>query len=292
MVRPRMHTWNRCKGPGQSRLQEDRAIPDQIIDNEFFARMDSEFAGWDDPVLRLGTALENDEFTLFCQPVRALKSGETFPFAEVLIRFREEESALLPPGEFFPIFEHYGMMPQLDRWVVRTAISRLARGVKLPCFSVNLASQTLEDPTFPGDVANLLSSAGVEGKALIFEIDESDTLLRPEAAEDFAREIRKVGAAILIDGFGQRSVSFNAIKTLRPDFVKVDGSIVRKILSNPSAETKLRAVLRVGEVIRMGVIAECVEEQDILARLVALGVGYAQGFGVYQPLPVDALSLG
>lgn len=254
--------------------------------------MDSEFAGWDDPVVRLTNALEKEELTLFCQPVRALRGGETFPFAEVLIRFREEESALLPPGEFFPIFEHYGMMPQLDRWVVRTTISRLAHGTKLPRFSINLASQTLEDPRFPADVAIFLDKAGISGHTLIFEIDESDTLVRPAAAELFAREIRKLGAAILIDGFGQRSVSFNAIKTLHPDFVKVDGSIVRKILSSPSAETKLRAVLRVGEVIRMGVIAECVEEQDILARLVALGVGYAQGFGVYQPLSIDALSLG
>jgi len=79
------------------------------------------------------------------------------------------------------------------------------------------------------------------------------------------------------------------MKTLRPDYVKVDGSIVRKLLTAPAAEAKLRAILRVGEVMGFQVIAEMVEDQDILTRLKALGVGFAQGFGIQQPYPIEKM---
>ncbi|OGA10358.1 MAG: hypothetical protein A3D95_09285 [Betaproteobacteria bacterium RIFCSPHIGHO2_12_FULL_69_13] len=74
------------------------------------------------------------------------------------------------------------------------------------------------------------------------------------------------------------------------DFVKVDGSIVRKLLTSEVARTKMNAILRVAESIGIGVVAECVEDQDVLVRLKALGVGYAQGFGVYQPQPIDSIA--
>ena len=65
------------------------------------------------------------------------------------MRMREEETALLPPGEFLPVFEHYRMMPQLDRWVVRNTVKRLAAGSRIPRFTVNLSSQTLADAGVP-----------------------------------------------------------------------------------------------------------------------------------------------
>ena len=93
-----------------------------------------------------------------------------------------------------------------------------------------------------------------------------------------------------VSGFGRRSASFMALKTLRPDYVKVDGVIVRKLLSAPASEAKLKAILRVGEVMGFQVIAEMVEEQAIFSRLKTLGVGYAQGFGIQQPHPIEKLA--
>src|SRR4051812_5681545 len=109
--------------------------------------MDSELAGWSDPAHRLQDALERDEFELYCQPILQF-AGEGYPMAEVLVRLREEERALLPPGEFLPVFEHYRMLPQLDRWVVRHTVKRLAQGSRIACFTVNLSGQTLEDSDF------------------------------------------------------------------------------------------------------------------------------------------------
>jgi EAL domain-containing protein (putative c-di-GMP-specific phosphodiesterase class I) len=252
-------------------------------------KLDDELAGWSEPAERLRQALNKDELALYCQPIAALTGPVRFPMAEVLIRLREEEKALLPPGEFLPVFEHYRLMPDLDRWVVRKMVQHIARGSRIPRFTVNVSSQTLEDPAFPKAVALELVSAGVPGTALLFEISENDALARLEAATRFSTAVRAVGCGIIVSGFGRRTATFMPLKTLRPDYVKVDGVIVRKLLSAPSAEAKLKAILRVGEVMGFQVIAEMVEDQDILVRLKALGVGYAQGFGIQEPHPIELI---
>jgi EAL domain-containing protein (putative c-di-GMP-specific phosphodiesterase class I) len=94
----------------------------------------------------------------------------------------------------------------------------------------------------------------------------------------------------MLDGFGRRSTSFAALKALKVDFVKVDGSIVRKLLAGGSAENKLRAIQKVSASLGSQLIAEMVEEQDILLRLKALDVAYAQGFGICQPHPIAAVA--
>jgi EAL domain-containing protein (putative c-di-GMP-specific phosphodiesterase class I) len=276
-----------------SSAPELREIPSQqTLGNEseerFLVGMDHALAGWNDPAAHLRNALQQDELQLYCQPILTLRSGQ-FEIAEVLVRMREEESALLPPGEFLPVFEHFGMMPDLDRWVVRHVIDHRSRGGRIGRFSINVSGQTLADLDFPGFVADALKSAGVPAAALLFEIDESDVLQRPPVAESFASTMKAVGCGLMIDSFARRSVSFAPLKALHVDFVKLDGSIVRNILKSPVALNKLGAVLRVGEVIGVGVIAECVEEQDILLRLKALGVGYAQGFGICQPHAIEQL---
>jgi len=253
--------------------------------------MDSALVGWADPVQRLRTALDKDEFELFCQPILALQGGgERYPLAEVLVRLREEERALVPPGEFLPVFEHYRMMPQLDRWVVRHTVQRLARRPRIARFTVNVHGQTLEDGEFPRYVAAQLTSNHVAAQQLLFEIDESDALLRLGEASRFAAAYRAVGGAVLVDGFGRRSVSFMPIKELGVQFVKVDGSITRKLLTSDVARTKMNAVLRVSEALKFSIVAECVEEQEVLAHLKRLGCGYAQGFGIQQPHPIDSLA--
>lgn len=253
-------------------------------------KLDGELAGWDEPGGRLRQALARDELALYCQPIAALTGAVRFPMAEVLVRLRDEETALLPPGQFLPVFEHYRLMPDLDRWVVRNVVQHIARGSRIPHFTVNVSTQTLEDTAFPKAVALELVSAGVSGTALHFEIAESDTLDRIDAAVRFSTAIRAVGCGVIVSGFGRRTATFMPLKTLRPDYVKVDGVIVRKLFAAPAAEAKLRAILRVGEVMGFQVIAEMVEDQDILVRLKALGVGYAQGFGIQQPHPIEKIA--
>jgi EAL domain-containing protein (putative c-di-GMP-specific phosphodiesterase class I) len=262
-----------------------------LVDEKSIDQTSVELTGWANPLARLREALEKNEFVLYCQPVAALRAGgERFPMAEVLVRMREEERALLPPGEFLPVFEHYGMMPQLDRWVLRHTVQQLARGTRIPRFTINVSGQTLKDATFPAFAAAELRAAGVAMDAVMFEVDESDVLARPEPSASFAAAVKAYGGGVVIDSFCRRAVSFAPFKALRPDFVKVDGSLIRKLISSEAAQTKLQAVVRVAGALGMGVVAECVEEPDLLARLKGLEVGFAQGFGVAKPQPIDSFS--
>jgi EAL domain-containing protein (putative c-di-GMP-specific phosphodiesterase class I) len=261
-----------------------------LVEEKSIDRTSAELAGWADPLARLREALQKNEFALYCQPILALAGQERYPIAEVLVRMREEERALLPPGEFLPVFEHYGMMPQLDRWVLRHVVQQLARGSRIPRFTVNVSGQTLQDAQFPPFAAAQLRAAGLAMDAVLFEIDESDVLARLETAAGFATAVKAYGGGVLIDGFCRRALSFAPVTSLRPDLVKVDGSVIRKLLISETAQTKLKAVLRVAGTLGIGVVAECVEEQDQLLRLKALDVAYAQGFGVFQPQPIERVA--
>ena len=117
--------------------------------DRFLRDMDDRLAGWDAPAQRLRQALEKDELTLYCQPIVALSGATRFPMAEILVRLREEEKAMLPPGEFLPVFEHYRLMPDLDRWVVRHVLRHLARGSRIARFTIKISRQSLEDAAFP-----------------------------------------------------------------------------------------------------------------------------------------------
>jgi EAL domain-containing protein (putative c-di-GMP-specific phosphodiesterase class I) len=141
------------------------------VDDDALERMDSELAGWSDPVTRLRDALRKNEFELYCQPILALGGSESQAMGEVLVRLREEERALLPPGEFIPAFEHFGMMPQLDRWVVFHTVQRLARGSRIRPFTVNISGQTLQDAEFLPYVQAALGKYGVPPGSLAFEVD-------------------------------------------------------------------------------------------------------------------------
>ena len=257
-------------------------------EDQFLDQMSQALTGWTDPYARLRQALDRDELQLYCQPILSLRPPGGFEMAEVLIRLREEEALMLPPGDFLPVFEHFGMMPELDRWVVSHVVRWLAgaRPGGFRAFCINISVQTIGDPEFPAFVAAQLRSMQAPPAALTFEIEESSVLARIESASQFAAAVKSEGCKVAIDGFGQRSVSFAPLKTLRVDFIKVDGSIVRNLLRSSVAEQKLKAVVRVGEAIGVGVIAECVEQTDILARLKVLNVGYAQGFGIARPAPI------
>lgn len=250
---------------------------------------DPGLAGWDNPLASLRRALDRDELQIYCQPILALQGvGEKYPMAEILVRLREEEESLLPPGDFLPVFEHYRMMTDLDCWVVQKTVEWIAeaRAGSIPSYSVNVSSQSLDDARLPDFAAGILAKCEVKPAQLCVEIDEVDTLQRAQAADQFARAMRSIGCKVVIDGFARRSVSFAALKSLQPEYVKVDGAVVRKISSSSVAHLKLKAIARVCAVAGIGIIAECVEEQGVVTQLIQMSVGYAQGFGIAVPQPI------
>lgn len=253
----------------------------------FLREMDSQFAGRREGAEDLRRAIAADQLALYCQPIAALAAEVRYPMAEVLVRLRAEESSLLPPGEFLALFEHHGLMPELDRWVVRQALRQAGRGPRLARLAVNVSAQTVRDTGFPLALAEELLAADATGSALVFELDEAILLAGGRALARFATAVRRLGCGITIDGFGRRAVSFAPLKGGWVDFVKVEGAIVRRLLTSETAELRLKAVLRVGETMGFGVIAEMVEDAELVGKLMALGVPYAQGFGICRPQPIE-----
>jgi len=251
--------------------------------------LDQDFMGWDDPPRRLARALERDEFVLYAQPILALRDGRSFPMAEVLLRLQEDEADFLPPGGFLPLFEHFRMSPQLDLWVARQSVARLARKPRVPCLCINLASQTLGDPAFVPGLQAELERAKLPPSALVVEIGEHDVLERPEQVDAFMASVRAVGCRIAISGFGRRAVSLSALTSLRPDFVKVDGGIVRSLQTGQSSRKKLSAMVGIAKAVGFELIGEGVEVPETLAHLREAGVDYAQGFGIQVPAPINLI---
>ncbi|MBM3367418.1 MAG: EAL domain-containing protein [Betaproteobacteria bacterium] len=250
---------------------------------------DAVLTGWENPAARLRQALDYDHFCLYAQPIHALAAPGGIALAEVLVRLSEEETRMLPPGDFLPAFEHYGMMAELDRWVLRNALRRLEQGGEVAKLSLNLSAQAIGEPGFVPFLAMQLRITAVDPAALVFELDENDALDRRVACERFASDVKKLGCGVLLDGFARRSVSFAPLKSLLADYVKVDGTIIRPLLSSGAAQAKLKAIVRVGQVTGAKVIAECVEEETVKAKLAELGVAFMQGFGVAKPQTIDHL---
>jgi EAL domain-containing protein (putative c-di-GMP-specific phosphodiesterase class I) len=242
-----------------------------------------------DPVAYLLHALAQGQFSLFCQPIAAIGDALAYPMAEVLVRLREEESALLPPGDFLPVLEHYGMMPELDRWIVRQVLRRLSKGSETPRFTINVSAQTIADPAFPHFFANELIDTDVPADRVLFEIDETDALAVPKSVSRFSATIGSLGSGVLIDGYGRGLDCLAPLKVPCVQFIKVDRCVIRQLVAGELPTAKVNAVLRVTAEVGIHLIAEGVEDLDVLARLKAMNFRYAQGFGVCAPQPIDTI---
>jgi len=238
-------------------------------------------------------AIENGEFSLFCQLIipLAVNSAEAGHY-EILVRLKEEEGSMLPPGTFFPLAEKHGLMPHLDRWVVQHVTEWVARqtpqGGQLgsSMYFINASGATIADHGFPEFLRLTLLEYGVPGAALCFEIPDSELASRSSDAAEFARQVRQCGCRVAISGFGRDRVSFDLIRGFQVEFLKIDGSVVFDILRDPVKLAKATAINRVAKKIGVKTIAELVESEEIIANLREIGIDFAQGFAISRPRPL------
>jgi EAL domain-containing protein (putative c-di-GMP-specific phosphodiesterase class I) len=249
----------------------------------------AEVPSWEEPVEQLEQALQQNKLELYAQRVVALDNSQRFPMAEVFVRLREEDERLLPPDTFLPAFERCGMMPELDRWVVRQVVAGLARGSRMPCFAVNVSAQTLSDADFISYVAAELGRQRVAPASIVLEVTEEAALARPASIAEFAAAARGIGCGLTIDSFGGSEASWLPVEVLRPNYVKVDRAVVHGLETSQTARSKLDAIVKIGRKIGIGVIGEWVESDAMLAYLRSAGAGFAQGYGVHMPAPIDSV---
>ena len=252
-------------------------------------QLNQDFVGWNDPPKRLLRALERNELVLYAQPILALGAERAFPMAEVLVRLQDDDAVFLPPRGFLPLYEHYRLLPQLDRWVARQSLARLARSPKVSCLCINISTQTLSDPEFVAELGSEFARSKVSPASLVIEISEDDLLDSAELVNAFIAALRALGCRVAISGFGRRSVSLSALASLRPDLLKIDGGIVRSLQLGQSSRNKLSALVSIAQAVGFELIGECVETDETLAHLREAGVAYAQGFGIRVPAPIGLI---
>jgi diguanylate cyclase (GGDEF)-like protein/PAS domain S-box-containing protein len=240
--------------------------------------------GW---ARELSAALDADRFELHRQEVRALRGPAEPPHYELLLRLRDTDGRLVPPEAFLRAAERYGVMPRLERWVVRHTLGWLAaHPASRGTYALNLSGPAVADPRFQGFVRAELAASGVDPTRLCFEVTESVAIADLDAAVRFLKGLRAAGCRTALDDFGTGLASFAYLRRLPLDFVKVDGSFVRNAVQDPVDREVVQAVRAVAERLGVRSIAECVEDEATLDLMRALGVDLAQGWAVGRPEPL------
>ncbi|WP_158637109.1 bifunctional diguanylate cyclase/phosphodiesterase [Arenimonas daejeonensis] len=246
-------------------------------------RSEMEWAG------RIREAITEGRFVLHYQELAPLWYGEQAEgvHMELLIRLRDENGGMVPPGAFIPAAERFGLMPQLDRWVVDTALANFTKlhpsGKPVKLCAINLSGPTFEDDSFADFVLQRLEDYGVSPQRICFEITETAAVSSMARAVEFMQKLRSAGCKFSLDDFGSGMASFGYLKNLPVDFIKIDGSFIRNIETDPVSYSIVRAVTDIGHQLGLQVVAEWVADDRARDLLRGLSVDYAQGFAIHKP---------
>ncbi|MEN8180653.1 MAG: EAL domain-containing protein [Pseudomonadota bacterium] len=237
---------------------------------------------------KIEQALVNSAFLLYYQPILEIKSGRISHY-EVLIRMRESDGGIATPGHFIPVAERTGLIHSIDRFVLREAISQLAKISKISDteinFSINLSGRVVDDPELLPLLKQLLNQSGVKPQNLVFELTETATLANMASAEQLMRELRSLGCRFAMDDFGVGFSSFYYLRELPLDIVKIDGSFIRQLPTSPEDQIFVKALTEMASGLNKLTVAEFVEDEATLNLLAEIGVDYAQGYYIGKPQP-------
>ena len=242
-------------------------------------------------VERLSVALENDGFVLYAQPILDLRTG-TVSGAELLVRMLDEHGRPLAPGQFIPAAERAGLIQKVDRWVLEHATRVLEQAQRIdPGFrvQVNLSGHSVGDQMIIADLLRHLSQRPFDPAGLVLEITETVAVADLESAVQFGREVQAMGFRFALDDFGAGFGSFQYLKHLVFDFIKIDGEFVADSPTNPVDRVILQSIVSLAHGLGKETVAEYVEDERILDMVRDLGIDHAQGHHVGEPEPVEDL---
>lgn len=241
----------------------------------------------------LHRALENDEFVLHYQPQIDLASGRVVG-VEALVRWHREHHDLVPPGRFIPVAEDSGLIVPIGDWVLREACAQARRwidqGFAALTVAVNLSAVQLQRGDLERSVIEALSQSGLEPSLLELELTESLLLDDAEGVIETLRRLKSLGVRLSIDDFGTGYSSLAYLKRFAVDKLKIDQSFVRDIASDPDDAAIVRAIVGMARALKLKVVAEGVETEEIERFLCVFNCDEAQGYHFARPMPAEALS--
>jgi len=249
-------------------------------------------------IAKIDKALEEKRFELFYQriiPISAAEdsSAEAGDHFELLLRMRDENGKIVRPAAFLPAAERYKYATKLDRWVVEYAFRWLAETPevfdRLSMCSINLSGHSISGNDFLFYLLDELEKTSIPPSKLCFELTETATITNLVGATELIEELRARGCRFALDDFGTGLSSFEYLKNLPVDFIKIDGQFIRNIVEDPVNHTMVKSINDIAKVMSKKTIAEFVDNEDALETLREIGIDYAQGNIIAEPKPLSHL---
>ena len=245
-------------------------------------------------VSEIQQTLDTDGFELMSQPIVALAPDNDQTRFEILLRMKDSKGNKVSSDAFFSAAERYQLMPQIDRWVVSTVLSKLGEHTKYletsgASFAINLSGQSLGDDDILEFIEGEMESSGVPASSLCFEVTESAAVSNRRKAQAFIDALRKHGCRFSLDDFGAGLSSFAYLKNFKVDTLKIDGGFIRDITDNRISESMVAAITQVAKVMKLETVAEYVESAKIKTLIEKLGVDFAQGHAIGKPVSLDSV---
>ena len=241
-------------------------------------------------VPRLQQALNENTFQLFCQEITPLLDHDKKPFFETLIRYQDDDGNLVLPDAFLPEAERYNLSGAIDRWVVSNTFRHIIdRGLFDTNFTINLSGHSLSNWHFLNFIIDQFHDTEVDPGQICFDIDESVAIANLPYGTRFIATLRGMGCHFALDNFGIGLISFEYLKTLSVDYLKIRGGYINELLTNKVSAAMVESINNISHAMELQTIAERVEDEETLQRLREIGVDYAQGAVVSKPVPLDTL---
>ncbi|MCO6434281.1 bifunctional diguanylate cyclase/phosphodiesterase [Nitrosomonas nitrosa] len=226
-----------------------------------------------------------DKYLLYFQPIMSLRDRSVTHY-EVLLRMYDKDGTIHSPAAFIAAAEHTGLIHEIDHMVLRKAIEQSAKinksGNRIR-LSINLSAHAFNDPELLPVIRHELTYYNVDPTLFMFEITETAALDNLPGTRNLLREIKELGCGFVLDDFGVGFSSFYYLRELPVDAVKIDGSFVRNLASNPADQILVKALCSVARGFGKKITAEFVENEEVLALLKKMEVDFAQGYHVGKP---------
>ena len=231
---------------------------------------------------RIREALDADRLVLFGQPIIELPTGRT-THHELLVRMLADDGSLIPPGAFLPAAERFGLIRELDLWVIRRALGLAREGTPV---SINLSAISIGSQDVLAELKTALGK-GLDPSAVMLEVTETAAMTNITAARAFAVQLASLGIDLALDDFGTGFGSFTYLKHVPARYLKIDTDFVRGLSHNPQDQEIIRATVSIAHAFGMLTIAEGVEDAETLAQLTDFGIDRCQGYHLGRPGPMS-----